>query len=100
MIIDDLDFVRIAITPYKTDPPLVVDPYAVLALTIAGEFLEPLSWWNPKIPQRLGIVQHRELPTRDILDAPKPRTALAIKQRFGVFAPERPYHLARVLRTT
>jgi hypothetical protein len=90
VIIDDLDLVRVAIGPYKTDPSLVVDSYAVLALAIAEEFLEPVSGRNPEILQRLRVVQHRELPPRDVLDAPKPRTALSVEERFGVFAPERP----------
>jgi hypothetical protein len=100
MIVDALDLVSVAGTPSKTDPPLVVNSNAVLALPIAGEFLESVSWRNAKISQRLRVVQHRELPTRDVLDAPKPRAALAVKERLGVFAPERPYHRAMVLRMT
>ena len=85
--------------PYKTDPPLVVDSNAVLALQIGRELLEPISRRNAEILQRLRVVQHRELPTR-VLDAPKSRTALSVKERFGVLAPERPYHLAMLLRVT
>ena len=48
VIIDDLDLVSVAITPYKTDPPLIVDSNAVLALAIAGEFLEPISRRYPE----------------------------------------------------
>jgi hypothetical protein len=100
VIIDDLDLARVAIMPYKTDSPLVVDSNAVPASPIAGELLEPVSRRNPEILQRLRVVQHRELPTRDILDAPKPRTALAVKERLRVLAPERLYHLVMLLRIT
>jgi len=100
MIVDDLDLVGVAIAPYKTDPPLVVDPYAVLALTIAGQLLEPVSGRNPEVLQRLRVVQHRELATGDVLDTPKARTTLAVEERFGVLAPERPYHFVSVLRIT
>jgi hypothetical protein len=92
VIINDLDLAPVAIVPYKRGPPLVVDSNAVLALPIADELLEPVSRRNPKILQRLRVVQHRELPTRDVLDAPKSRTALAVKERFRVLASERPYH--------
>jgi len=33
MIVDDLDFVRIALGPNKADAPLLVDPDAVLSLS-------------------------------------------------------------------
>ncbi|HKV54423.1 MAG TPA: hypothetical protein VJN94_07245 [Candidatus Binataceae bacterium] len=92
VIIDDLDFVRVAITPDKTDPPLVVDSNAVPALPIADEFLEPVSRRNAEILQRLCVVEHREFATSDVLDVPKSRAAVTVKERFGVLTPERPYH--------
>jgi hypothetical protein len=58
VIINDLDLAPVAIMPYKTDPPLVVDSNAVLALPIADELLEPVSRGNPEILQRLRVVQH------------------------------------------
>jgi len=36
MIIDDLDVQSVIITPLETDPPLLVDSDAVLALSIAA----------------------------------------------------------------
>jgi hypothetical protein len=41
MIIDDLDFVSVALAPHETDSPLIVDSDAVLALAAA-----------PRNPQR------------------------------------------------
>jgi len=38
--------VSVALMPYKTDPQLVVDSNAVLALSIAGELLEQISRRN------------------------------------------------------
>jgi hypothetical protein len=35
MIIRDFDIIRVAIAPLKTDPPLFIDAYAVLALPVA-----------------------------------------------------------------
>src|SRR4051794_22994752 len=36
MVVNDLDLIRVAISPSKTDPPLVVDANTVLAATIVG----------------------------------------------------------------
>jgi hypothetical protein len=35
MIVDNFYLLRVAITPYKTNPPLVVDPDRVLTLPVA-----------------------------------------------------------------
>jgi hypothetical protein len=40
VIIDDLDAKGVAVTPSETDPPLFVDPDAVLALSITFKSLE------------------------------------------------------------
>ncbi len=40
MIIDNLDIKGVTVTPPETDPPLLVDPYAVLALPIAFQSLK------------------------------------------------------------
>jgi hypothetical protein len=36
MVVDNLDIVRIAIVPTKTDPPLLVDADTMLALAISS----------------------------------------------------------------
>jgi hypothetical protein len=46
VIIDDLDIERVTVTPTETDPPLLVDPQAVLALAIALQRLELVRAWN------------------------------------------------------
>jgi hypothetical protein len=48
VIIDDLDVKNVTFTPPETDPPLLVDPYAVLALSIALQSLELVQAWNRK----------------------------------------------------
>jgi len=37
MIVNDFDLVRVAISPYKTDPPLFVDADRMLSLTVASQ---------------------------------------------------------------
>ena len=46
MVIDDLNVVRIAITPPKANPPLIVDPDAVLPLSVTGQRLQPIARWG------------------------------------------------------
>jgi hypothetical protein len=100
MIIDNFDVVSVTIAPYETDPPLVVNPNAVLTSAAATELFQVLAQRNPQVLQRLLVVQHRELATRGVLDALKTEAALTIKERLRVFASERPYHRAILLRVT
>jgi len=51
MIVDDLDVQGVTVTPPEADPPLLVDPYAVLALAIAPQSLELIRTWNRKVFQ-------------------------------------------------
>jgi hypothetical protein len=43
MIVDDINIVCIALAPYKAEPPLVVDPDAVLSLSIAVQGFQTIS---------------------------------------------------------
>lgn len=49
MVIHDLNIVGIAVTPRKAYTPLRIDPYAVLASTIAAKFLEVIGRRDKKI---------------------------------------------------
>jgi len=44
VIVDDLDVVRVSVSPPKADAPLIVDADAVLALSITAQCLEPSGW--------------------------------------------------------
>jgi hypothetical protein len=64
MVVHDFDVIRIAIAPDEAEPPLVVDPDAVLSDPIAREGFQVVAWWLPEIlePDRRG--QRPELATR------------------------------------
>src|ERR1039457_4689221 len=62
MIIDDLDAFRGAFAPDEADSPLIIDPYTMLALSIAAQGLQPIPWNRRQVLQPLGIVQHAKLP--------------------------------------
>jgi hypothetical protein len=53
MIVDDLDAIGITLSPRETDPELVVDPDRVLALSVAGEFLQPVTGRDPQVAECL-----------------------------------------------
>jgi hypothetical protein len=43
MVIDDLDVQRIPLFPTKADAPVVVDPDAVLTLTVPDQFFQAVA---------------------------------------------------------
>jgi hypothetical protein len=89
VVIDDLDFVRMAILPDKTHPPLVVDPDAVLALPICRESLKPVPRRNLEVIEFRGSVHLHELPQRNTLQVLGNRlTSFAPEELLGFFVPE------------
>ena len=60
MVVHDLDIVCVPGSPPKTDTPLVVHANAVLAGTIATEFLQTIPRWNSKVFQGLCGVEGYE----------------------------------------
>jgi len=46
MVIGDLDIVGVAVFPKEAYPPLIVDPDAPLACSVAGKLLQPIARWD------------------------------------------------------
>jgi hypothetical protein len=92
VVIDDLHGVSVTLSPLETDAPLIVDSDAVLTLTVTVQFLQVIAGRDMQVLQRLRVIQHYELAPGGVLDALKAWTALAVEERFRVFAPERLYH--------
>jgi len=42
VVVDDLNVARIRIDPPETDPPLVIDPNAVLSSSVTGESFQTI----------------------------------------------------------
>ena len=61
MVIDDLHLFRASLGPAKADPPLLVDPDAMLPSPPAFERLELVAGWNPQVLQPSGDMHHRQL---------------------------------------
>ncbi len=61
VVVGDLDVMRVAGPPSKTDSPLAVDTYAVLSSAITFQLFESVRWWNAEVIERRRGIQHSEL---------------------------------------
>ena len=64
MIVDDLDVVGIAVTPTKANPPLVVDPDAVLSFAVASQGLQSIAGRCLQIAETARAVDLGQLAVR------------------------------------
>ena len=60
-MIHDCYVERVALMPADADPPLIVDPNAVLSGPIALELLEPIAQRRPEILGLLRRIDYHEL---------------------------------------
>jgi hypothetical protein len=61
MIVRDLDIRRVTVLPFEADPPLPVDPNAVLALPIPLQRLQLIRSWNRQVLEITCSVQLLQL---------------------------------------
>ena len=66
MIIGDFDGMGSVRHPDKTDPPLIIDPDAVLSDPIPFQFLQPISCRRQQIFKIRCAIEHRQLPFRHL----------------------------------
>jgi len=84
VVVNDLNFVRVPVSPYEADAPLIIDSNAVLALAIAAQAFEPVSSGSgqiAEIPREMYLVK---LPPSDSLNGPKLPHRFAMKEPFRV----------------
>src|SRR5262245_3529080 len=62
VVVDDLDVFRASVCPGEADPPLVVDPDAVLAPSAPLERLQPVARWDAKVVESHCGIEDRKLP--------------------------------------
>jgi hypothetical protein len=65
VIVYDFDRERRAVSPAKTDAPLLVDADAVLARPIATQLLQPIPWRHTEFFEGKCRVEEQELTTHD-----------------------------------
>lgn len=68
MVINDLDVISFVIAPLETNPPLVVDADAILARSIAFEFLKAISWGSEQILKIFSIIEIDQFATSGALN--------------------------------
>jgi hypothetical protein len=98
MIIYDLDVLGGTLSPDKTDSPAIIDSYAVLRLSIGPQRLEPIAWNGRYVLQTIGVVDHSQLPARNVGDIAEPSGTLPVKQLPGILAAEGADHLHTISR--
>lgn len=57
MVVGDLHVESVTCTPTKADPPLIVDPDAVLANPIPAELLQSIARRYAKVLECLGCIE-------------------------------------------
>src|SRR5205085_10255356 len=65
VVVDDFDFVGMAISPDETDPPLVVDADRMLPAAIAFQRFETIGGRNAKIGKALRRIEQTQLAQGD-----------------------------------
>lgn len=93
MIVNYLDVKGVPFAPAKADSPLVIDPDAVLAPSIAGQFLKAITRGKPKVTQSIRSVENRKFALGKPLQLHvESAYTLANKDLLSVPISKRPYH--------
>jgi len=92
MIIDDLNFERVAVTPYEADPILIVNPNAVLSRAVALKLLQAIPGKYRKIRKLSGGMNLDKLSLNDVRKPVKPPRKSALKDQLSIFGSKRSNH--------
>lgn len=85
MVIDDLNTLRMAISPEKANPPLVIDANAIRSLAISLQHFKSIRRRQPKIFQPRGRINRIELHECPLLNlAWESFHEFALKDSFGI----------------
>jgi hypothetical protein len=85
VVVRDLDVVGVTTPPSEADPPLVIDPDAVLPLPITAQSFQPVARRDAQVVQAVRSVQHPELPQCHPLHiGSKPPDGVPFEQPLGV----------------
>ena len=85
MVIHDFHVVGVTLPPDKTDPPLVVNADAVLALPVTPQALQAVAGRGGKVAELGGAIQLSQLALGDPLDPLIPPHPAAGMEMLGVW---------------
>jgi hypothetical protein len=97
MIVDNLHVPSIGSSPAKANPPLIVNPNAVLPPSLSNKSFEPIAWKRRQIGKRRRRVQLVELPLRHGSYALKTPAEFTPEDSLGLLVPEGPDHNSIIL---
>lgn len=99
MVVAELDVVRVPIRESKADAPLIVHRDRILASSIPGQRMEPITGWNTQVVNARSKIDILELSSRSLRNVwwDPPRFAKGV-QLLGTTISERLYHLTNVTR--
>jgi hypothetical protein len=89
VVIRDFDILRLIVFPAETDPILIVDADAVLAVPLARQSFEPQTRNVPQIRQSFRVSQNCQLYSSGPLDLLKSPDANAIPELLRFLVPKR-----------
>jgi hypothetical protein len=99
MVVDDFHIVGVAVPPHEADAILIIDSYAVLALALAVQSLQPVSGGDIQIIQCHGGMQQEEfLQCPHFQIGGNPSASPRLPKLLRISIPEACYHGAIVLR--
>lgn len=84
MVINDLHILSAMPRPTEADSPLIIDPNAVLPLTVAPQSLQAIARRNAQVIEASGDLELPQLATSDGRDALKAPDTLSTREGFGV----------------
>jgi hypothetical protein len=89
----DLDPEGFAVPPRETDPPLIVDADAVLALPMARQSFEPVAGRLAQIVEPLGCIERQQLGPGALLNLQgQSAHGMACEDRSGPLVAKAPDH--------
>jgi len=68
VVIRDFHIMHVAVMPFETNPPLIIDTDAALAFARRRQLFQAIGWRNTQIIQRLRVIQHPQLAEGNSLD--------------------------------
>lgn len=100
MVVHDFNLKRVALAPYETDAPLVVDPNTMLALSVSPQAFQPVPRRGGQIAESRGKMELVKLSPRAALNRLEPAHRFSAEQALGVAAPEGADHSSILYRQT
>jgi hypothetical protein len=98
MIVDDFDFVGIWFSPFKTYPPLCIDPDTVLTLSVAMQRFQMIARRVNQVRQQAGCMDRPQFTKGSTFNRTISLAALAMKDPFRLSITKTVDHTSSVSR--